>query len=132
MRMRVAGFLLTAGLLLDAGVCRAGAGMGAPESRASQPSIPLSASRLGPAFAEARGRTGLVPFLTAGYPSLDATLEMARGLARAGALAIEIGIPFSDPIADGPEIQRASECALRQGVSRDSALDVVRELRRAC
>lgn len=89
-----------------------------------------SASRIGPAFASARGRTGLIPFLTTGYPSLEHTLEMARGFADSGALALELGIPFSDPIADGPEIQRASEWALRRGATREHALDVVRELRR--
>jgi len=87
-------------------------------------------SRLGPAFASAKGRTGLIPFLATGYPSLDQTLEMARGFARMGVRAIELGIPFSDPIADGPEIQRASEWALRHGVRPESALEVVRELRR--
>ena len=95
-----------------------------PETR------PGSASRLGPAFAEARGRTGLIPFLTAGYPSLDDTLEMAKGLARLGVRAIEIGIPFSDPIADGPDIQRASEWALHQRGGAEGALEVVRALRR--
>ncbi|MGH7743110.1 MAG: tryptophan synthase subunit alpha, partial [Candidatus Eiseniibacteriota bacterium] len=90
-----------------------------------------SASRLGPAFAALHGRTGLIPFLTAGYPTLDQTLDMARGLAALGCVALEIGIPFSDPIADGPEIQRASEWALRHGVTRDAVLDVVRELRRS-
>jgi tryptophan synthase alpha chain len=90
-----------------------------------------SASRLGPAFAALRGRTGLIPFLTAGFPSLDQTLEMARGLASLGCVALELGIPFSDPIADGPEIQRASERALRNGVTREAVLDLVRELRRA-
>jgi tryptophan synthase alpha chain len=89
-----------------------------------------SASRLGPAFAALHGRTGLIPFLTAGFPSLDHTLEMARGLAALGCVALELGIPFSDPIADGPEIQRASEHALRGGVTRDAVLDLVRELRR--
>ncbi|MBI1799774.1 MAG: tryptophan synthase subunit alpha [Candidatus Eisenbacteria bacterium] len=89
-----------------------------------------TASRIGPAFAAMSGRTGLIPFLTAGYPSLEATLEMARGLARGGALAIEIGIPFSDPIADGREIQRASEWALRHGVSLGPTLDLVRAFRR--
>lgn len=87
-----------------------------------------AASRLGPAFAGAT-RTGLIPYLTAGYPSLDATFEMARGLARLGARALEIGIPFSDPIADGPEIQRASEWAVRAGVGIPEALEVVRRLR---
>ena len=89
-----------------------------------------SASRLGPAFAALHGRTGLIPFLTAGYPSLDQTLEMARGLSAFGCAALELGIPFSDPIADGPEIQRASEHALRGGVTRESVLNLVRELRR--
>jgi tryptophan synthase alpha chain len=88
------------------------------------------ASRLAPAFAALRGRTGLIPFLTAGYPSLDVTLEIARGFARAGALALELGIPFSDPIADGPEIQRASEWALAKGVTRFDVLELVRALRR--
>ena len=87
-----------------------------------------AASRLGPAFARS-SHTGLIPYLTAGYPSLDATLEMASGLAGLGARALEIGIPFSDPIADGPEIQRASEWALRQGVGIPEAFDLVRRLR---
>lgn len=89
------------------------------------------ASRLAPAFAALAGKTGLIPFLTAGYPTLDETLEMARGLAALGCVALEIGIPFSDPIADGPEIQRASEWALRHGVTRDAVLELVRELRKS-
>ena len=89
------------------------------------------ASRLGPAFAALSGRTGLIPFLTAGFPSLEQSLEMARGLASLGCVALELGIPFSDPIADGPEIQRASERALQNGVTREAVLDLVRELRRA-
>lgn len=87
-------------------------------------------SRLGPAFAAARGHTGLIPFITAGYPSLEQSFEMLRGFARLGARAVEIGIPFSDPIADGPEIQRASESALARGVGRDQVLELVRALRR--
>jgi tryptophan synthase alpha chain len=86
-------------------------------------------SRIGPAFAAARGRTGLVPYLTAGYPSLEASLEMMRSLAQAGSLALEVGIPFSDPIADGPDIQRASERALRLGVGAGEALDLVARFR---
>jgi len=76
----------------------------------------LSTSRLTSAFASRTGATGLIPFLTAGYPSLEVSLELMHALERAGALAIEIGVPFSDPIADGPDIQRASEWALRAGV----------------
>ncbi|HEY2954286.1 MAG TPA: tryptophan synthase subunit alpha [Candidatus Eisenbacteria bacterium] len=88
-------------------------------------------SRIGPAFAAARGRTGLVPYLTAGYPSLEVTLAMMRALADAGALALEVGVPFSDPIADGPDIQRASEWALRQGVGVTQVLEVVARFRTA-
>ncbi len=87
-------------------------------------------SRLAPAFERARGRTGLIPFITAGYPSLDASFEMLRGFAALGARAVEIGIPFSDPIADGPEIQRASESALRAGVGVGQVLELVERVRR--
>ena len=87
-------------------------------------------SRLTPAFHGRPRATGLIPFVTVGYPSLDATLEMVLGFARAGALAVELGLPFSDPIADGPEIQRASEWALRQGVGVPQMLALVAALRR--
>ena len=87
-------------------------------------------SRLAPAFERARGHTGLVPFITAGYPSLEASFEMLHGFAALGALAVEIGIPFSDPIADGPEIQRASEWALRAGVGVPQVVALVERLRR--
>jgi tryptophan synthase alpha chain len=90
----------------------------------------LTPSRLGAAFAARRGATGLIPYLTAGYPSLDATLEMLRGCDRAGALAVELGIPFSDPIADGPDIQRACEWAVRARVGAEDVLELTRELRR--
>jgi len=89
----------------------------------------LSASRLQAAFAAHAGRTGFIPFVTAGYPSLDATLGMLRAFAREGALAVEVGIPFSDPIADGPDIQRASEWALRAGVTTDGVLDMLARFR---
>ncbi|TMQ70614.1 MAG: tryptophan synthase subunit alpha [Candidatus Eisenbacteria bacterium] len=87
-------------------------------------------SRIAAAYAAARGRTGLVPFVVAGYPSPEASLEMLRGFARQGALAAEIGVPFSDPIADGPDIQRASENALERGADVSTALDLVAALRR--
>lgn len=89
----------------------------------------MSASRLQAAFAAHAGRTGFIPFVTAGYPSLDATLEMLRGFAREGALAVEVGIPFSDPIADGPDIQRASEWALRAGVTTERVLEMLARFR---
>jgi tryptophan synthase alpha chain len=87
-------------------------------------------SRLTPAFAARTGATGLVPYLTAGFPSLEGSLELMRAFERAGVLAIEVGIPFSDPIADGPDIQRASEWALRQGVSATDMLALVARFRR--
>jgi tryptophan synthase alpha chain len=89
----------------------------------------LSASRLEAAFAARGAATGLIPFVTAGYPSLEDTAAMLRGFDRAGVLAIELGIPFSDPIADGPDIQRASEWALRRRTSAADVLDLVAAFR---
>ena len=88
-------------------------------------------SRIAEAFSVRRGRTGLIPFLTAGYPSLDGTLDLLSGLERLGVLGAEIGVPFSDPIADGPEIQRASEWALKHRVSASEVLDLVARYRRS-
>ena len=86
-------------------------------------------SRLKSAFAARAGATGLIPFVTVGYPSVDATLEILRGFDRAGVLAVELGVPFSDPIADGPDIQRASEWAVREGVGLADVLDLVGRFR---
>jgi tryptophan synthase alpha chain len=91
----------------------------------------IAPSRLAAAFAAARGRTGLIPFLTAGYPSLEATGAMLDGLAALGVCAVELGVPFSDPIADGPDIQRSSEQAIRAGVGIPEVLGCVTRLRRA-
>jgi tryptophan synthase alpha chain len=77
------------------------------------------------------GRRGFVPFITAGDPDLTATRELLVELARAGADVIELGVPFSDPMADGPVIQRASERALRHDVSVQHVLEVVADARRA-
>src|SRR5687768_909388 len=87
-------------------------------------------SGLASAFASARGRTGLVPFVVAGYPTPEDSLAQILGFAKQGALAVEIGVPFSDPIADGPDIQRASEHALARGAGVHTALDLVAGLRR--
>ncbi len=75
------------------------------------------------------GRAALVPFMTAGDPSLAATVPLMHALAAAGADAIELGMPFSDPMADGPSIQRASERALARGVKLRMVLGWVREFR---
>jgi len=75
------------------------------------------------------GRAAFVPFLTAGDPSLDRTVEVAVGLETSGADVLELGVPFSDPVADGPVIQRSSERALGRGVTLASVLGAVRRIR---
>ena len=75
------------------------------------------------------GELGLVAYITAGDPSLDASEKIFLATAEAGADFIELGVPFSDPVADGPTIQRASERALRSGTTLSGVLDLVRRLR---
>ena len=77
----------------------------------------------------AAGRGSLMPFLTAGSPSLDATVETIRVLDGLGVAAIEIGFPFSDPIADGPVIAASMDRALRAGATVASTLDAIRRIR---
>ncbi len=77
------------------------------------------------------GRAGLVTYLTAGDPDPDTAARLFSGLAAAGADLIEIGMPFSDPMADGPVIQEAGQRALKQGMTLRRTLALVRELRRA-
>ncbi len=76
-----------------------------------------------------RGRSGLVTFTTAGDPDLPRSAEVLRALDRAGADVLEVGVPFSDPLADGPVIQRASERALRAGATLARVLDLVAAVR---
>ena len=87
--------------------------------------------RLGERFAalRERGERALIPFITAGDPDLATTERLLHALALAGADAIEIGVPFSDPMAEGPTIQRSSERALRMGTSLRRILEVVRTVR---
>jgi len=87
--------------------------------------------RIGERFAALRERdeTALVAFVTGGDPDLGTTGELVQALARAGADAVEVSVPFSDPIADGPTIQRSSERALRGGVTLRKVLQLVKELR---
>lgn len=75
------------------------------------------------------GELGVVAYLTAGDPTLDTTERFVLALAEAGADVVELGVPFSDPIADGPTIQRASERALRSGTTLAGVLDLVARLR---
>jgi tryptophan synthase alpha chain len=88
-------------------------------------------SRINTRFAllRANGRTGLIPFITAGDPSPDATVAIMHALVAAGADLVELGVPFSDPMADGPVIQHANERALARGVGLSRVLAYVREFR---
>jgi tryptophan synthase alpha chain len=90
-------------------------------------------SRIGEAMAGLRadGRIGLIAYLTVGYPDVESTLRLVPALAAGGADMVELGVPFSDPLADGATIQRASHHALGQGVTVAVCLDVVRRLRQA-
>ena len=83
-------------------------------------------SRLQQAFKTLRasGRRGVVPYITAGDPDLDTTYKLLVAMAHGGATAIEVGVPFSDPAADGPVIQRACERALAGGVRLHHVIDV--------
>jgi len=76
------------------------------------------------------GRKGLIAYLTAGDPSPDRTPALAEALERGGADLIELGVPFSDPIADGPVIQRAGERALKAGTSLRTVLSIAAQIRR--
>lgn len=89
-------------------------------------------SRLADTFAalRAEGRPGLVTYTTVGDPDLPRSGEILRALARAGADVLEVGVPFSDPLADGPVIQRATERALAAGGSLRASLDLIEEVRR--
>ena len=78
---------------------------------------------------KAEGRTGLITFVTAGYPERTATPEIVRALVDGGADMIELGVPFSDPLAEGPVIQLSSHAALEQGVTPKLCLDIVRKIR---
>lgn len=77
-----------------------------------------------------RGETALAPFITAGDPDFPTTLQLLRSLEKAGADLIELGMPFSDPMADGPTIQAASERALAGGATLTRVLALVAEMRR--
>jgi tryptophan synthase alpha chain len=92
---------------------------------------PHPASRVASAFARANGegRAALIPFVTVGWPELGDTERIVPALIDGGADIIELGIPFSDPIAEGPTIQRTSQRALGNGVTPAYALEVARRLR---
>jgi tryptophan synthase alpha chain len=96
-------------------------------------SLSPNSNRISKRFAELRAlaELGIIAYITAGDPSLDATLKFVLALAEADADVIELGVPFSDPLADGPTIQRASERALRSGATLAGVLDLVRRIRQS-
>jgi tryptophan synthase alpha chain len=85
--------------------------------------------RIAAAFKALGGRKALIPYVTAGDPFADVTPDLMLALADAGADIIELGVPFSDPMADGPVIQQASERALARGIALRDVLRMVREFR---
>src|SRR3984893_3455935 len=97
-------------------------------------SIPAARpNRIEKCFATLRaaGEMGIVAYITAGDPSIDATLQFVLALEEAGTDVIELGVPFSDPLADGPTIQRASERALKSGASLPKILELVVRIRKS-
>ncbi|MGH6610308.1 MAG: tryptophan synthase subunit alpha [Burkholderiaceae bacterium] len=90
-------------------------------------------SRIAARFSELRAqrRKGLIPYICAGDPARTATVPLMHSLARAGADVIELGVPFSDPMADGPVIQRAAERAIRNGVGLKDVIAMVAEFRKS-
>jgi tryptophan synthase alpha chain len=102
-----------------------------PMNSTTVPETPAT-TRIAQRFEELRrrGQMGLIAFLTAGDPTLEATESFVLTLAEAGADIIELGVPFSDPVADGPAIQRSSERALRAGTTLAGVLELARAIRR--
>ena len=86
--------------------------------------------RIGAAFGAARseGRTALVPYVVAGYPDHDTSLQAALACIDEGADVLEVGLPYSDPLADGATLQRASSAALKAGATFDSSIELVRQI----
>src|ERR1700724_2312892 len=102
------------------------------EPAASQSAVGIQpAGRIARRFRELADASelGLVAYITAGGPSLASNEKMVLAAAEAGADVIELGVPFSDPVADGPTIQRASERALRSGTTLAGVIELVRRVR---
>ena len=98
---------------------------------ATSATVTTTASRIGETFARLRheGKTALMPFHTAGYPTLESSKAIIRSLIEAGADLIEVGIPFSDPIADGSSVQSTGQIALENGTRLKDCIELVRQLR---
>jgi tryptophan synthase alpha chain len=91
------------------------------------------AQRIGSAFAKAQSETraALIPYITLGFPTPRESLRLAETAVAAGADLLELGVPFSDPLADGPVIQRATHIALQQGITVARCLEMAQDLRRS-
>ncbi|HYN49057.1 MAG TPA: tryptophan synthase subunit alpha, partial [Candidatus Nanopelagicales bacterium] len=91
------------------------------------------ARRIADAFARARGdgRVALIPYIVAGYPDAETSLAIALAAIDAGADLVEVGLPYSDPLADGTTLQRASSAAIAAGATLERSLDLVRRIARA-
>jgi tryptophan synthase alpha chain len=98
------------------------------------PVVSANSTRISKRFASLResGELGIVAYITAGDPSLGATQKFVLALAESGADVIELGVPFSDPLADGPTIQRASERALKSHTTLAKVIELVLEIRKSC
>src|SRR5579872_1681743 len=99
---------------------------------ATQQTNSTASGRIAARFRELsdRGEMGLVAYITAGDPSLAASEKIVLAAAEAGADVIELGVPFSDPVADGPTIQRASERALRAGATLAGVIELMAKVRK--
>ena len=104
---------------------------GSRRAAAPVPAEPARQGRIEAAFAalRARGERALIPYFTAGDPTLDLTRQLVVEAARRGADVVELGIPFSDPLADGPVIQRATQRALQSGATLARVLEMTRDIR---
>ncbi|HEU4629406.1 MAG TPA: tryptophan synthase subunit alpha [Gemmatimonadaceae bacterium] len=102
-------------------------------SEPAPPAAPAGGRRLAARFASLRasGRRALVCYVTAGHPDVVRSAELLAGLAEAGADVLEVGVPFSDPMADGPVIQASSQQALEQGMTLNGTLELVARVRPA-
>ena len=105
--------------------------MNTPDTKAA-PTGQAGSPRIAAVFAEKarQGRAALIPYVTAGFPEPEQALAVLRALVAGGADIIELGVPFSDPAADGPTIQRANDRALAAGMSLTKVLALVTEFRR--
>lgn len=104
---------------------------GSASLSSATPAVAAGERRIDRIFADLRaaGRTGLMPFITGGFPSLDATPALLAEMARSEASVVEVGLPFSDPIADGPVIAASMHEALERGFRVPALFDCIRELR---